>query len=148
MLETAQAGSPTDDFANNHVLANRLFPTGTIGNYYDRIACRVVTQAGNVNMGLYDDTGSTAPNVLLSSTGGIAVPAAGYVGQAMTEVALTTAQAWAALNHDSTSARFKRHAETSGYLKFKQPVSYPTLESPLSGTTDNASPFDMKIEHS
>ena len=146
-LETANTGSSASDYANDHLLINKLVPTGNIGEYYDRVAATVVTQAGNINMGFYDDVAGTPTN-RLAQTGSISCPAAGYVWQSLTETAITTAQVWAAMNHDSATARFTRWAQTLGDLKFNQPQTSVALANPTPSLTNNASIFQMKIGHS
>jgi hypothetical protein len=151
-LETDQVtGSAADDTAMNHVLCNRLETLGTVGQYYDQIATRIgSTNSSNINMGVYDDTGSSVPNALLASTGGIAMPATtSYTFQSVTEFALTTTRVWAALNHSSNSGSVRRqNSAGSGKMYFKQPVTYPTLDNPISSPTSNDSPFHQKIGHS
>ena len=127
-------------------------------------------------MGLYDDTGSTAPNVLLSSTGGIAVPAAGYerVGvyddssnpnnlmaestsaavatgfgyKSVTEFALTTTQNWAAVCVDNAGASAK-YTTVGGNLRITRSFTYGALPNPFGGapSADNAN-MNCKVGHS
>jgi hypothetical protein len=100
-------------------------------------------------MGAYDDTGSTVPNAKIAETGIITMPASSsYTYQSITEFALTTAQAWLAMNFDSGSATIERANGLAVTIYFKQPVTGNELTTPVSGFSTSQSPFRMKMKHS
>lgn len=148
-LEVDLGGTPVNDTANNHVLLQKCSALGVVGSYYDQIAAKVGNSAGNIRMGVYDDTGSTVPNVKLAETGIIAMPASStYTYQSITEFALTTAQAWLGMNWDNASATIERANGLAVTIHYKQPVTGNDLTTPVSGFSTTQSPFRMKIKHS
>jgi hypothetical protein len=122
---------------------------GTVGHYYDQIAAKIGNSAGSIRMGVYDDTGSTVPSARIAQTGIITMPASSsYTYQSITEFALTTTQAWLAMNFDNVSATVERANGLAVTIYFKQPVASNELTTPVSGFSTSQSPFRMKIKHS
>lgn len=120
---------------------------GTVGAYYNKIASDIVVSAGNINMGVYDDTGSSVPNALIAQTGQITMPVAGYNYQSITEFQLTTTQAWHGMNYDSGSAQLRRSNNGETFY-FKQPVASTVLTTPVSGFSTTTNPYLGKITYS
>jgi len=141
-----------DEVANlNQILFSKIYDTAVIGECYDQVAIERSSSAtgGNYRMGIYDDTGSTAPNDLLAQTASIAIPTANsYTFQTVPEFLVTTTQLWACFMQDAHTSSFRRNnsATTSGNMQYENWTfgSLPTTASPSSANRS----FIMKIGHS
>ena len=121
-------------------------PTAVVGSEYDRIAIQTVTAAGNINMGIYDDT-SDVPDNLGTETGAFAL-SVDYNWHSLTPYNIVTAQSWTAVIQNHVSAQWKYQTLTSGDVKYKTGESYPTLTDPFPASpTSGAFVLQTKIGH-
>lgn len=73
----------------------------------NRIGCKVSAQAGNIDLGVYDNDGSGGnPGTLLVSTGSIACPAVGWREEVVADTIIPAGLFWIAIGISSTSAGF------------------------------------------
>jgi hypothetical protein len=76
----------------------------------NRVGCRVSTQAGNIDLGVYAPDGTGSPlgvaSTRLASTGSTACPAAGYREFTIPDTTIVAGWFWIALATDSTSTGF------------------------------------------
>lgn len=87
-LETNQTTGNLGNFGGNIVRAFKL-PSGTVGEYYDRVAVSALNSNGNLTLAIYDDSSGDPVNRMGLTSSNAADSA--YTWRSVTEFALTTA---------------------------------------------------------
>lgn len=146
-MESGTGGAVSDiDISLN---VQKTDSSGIIGEYYNQIATKIVTQSGNYRQAVYDD--SSAPNALLANTGSLTIPATGYNYESLTEFALSTTAVWLAVQPDNSTARLNRTGGvyTNGDGKLKTYTYGTAFPNPAgSGYSDVNYKWVQKINHS
>lgn len=120
--------------------------TANVTDLYDRIAVNISSAVGNERLGVYDDTGSTAPDNLLAETGSIA-SSNGFNLRSLTEFSIITAQTWIAIQVSSTTNDI--FYENSGTPQKFKSQSFGAFEDPMTSPSNGIDLIlNCKIGHS
>lgn len=143
-LETTTA-STTNTFTADTLQGCSV--VGVSGDYYDRVAFSINSgAAGDMRLGVYDDTGSTAPNNLYYETGAFGV-ANDYAWHSLTEFSLNTARTWIVFNCSSGAPSGNCDGAGSG-RKARLGVAFGALPSSFGSPIDGGNVWQQKIGHS
>lgn len=113
--------------------------------YYDQMKFDITTAAGNIHVGVYDD--SANPNNLLADSGALTAIANYTTIYPIPEFQALSTTLWFA--SEASSGSLIWHIWTSGYVgKFLDPHSYGALPNPYGTPTGSANSTKMKLNHS
>lgn len=74
----------------------------------NRVFCHIAVASGNIDVGIYDDDGTSgAPLTRLVSSGAVACPAAGPAAVAVADTVLTPGRYYAAISFNNSTAQFR-----------------------------------------
>lgn len=113
----------------------------------------VGVQSGNVDVGVYDNTGTAgAPGTRLTHSGSTACPAAGAQGIAVPQVTLTPGKYYAALAADNGTATFNFVSVISmldaTHVRYNQNAAFPLPATATGVLGAFASTFAIMATHS
>lgn len=148
VLETA-TGTHAGNYTINSLSGNKVtIGTGIISTKYDRLAHRLVSAAGNINLGAYsDDGGSPSKPLNREATTGSITSTADYALKSVTEFTTATAQQWIATIHDAVQSTYY-DAAGGANTTYDIAQTFGALPDPFTAATLGSTPLQLKMEHS